>query len=579
MGWFKFSHVPLTGLFVACAFSASLAWAGPTVSAKQESSGSSKSYKMEKIVFSDKLIRSAAPDGMSKIRSSNDAQVYSSGERYFPVILVETADFKALDSAFIARMFNEEGFKENGAYGSIRDYFIESSGGKFKPTFDIYPVKLPQNFSNYNSESKFILPSIDAMVERADFKARASKYEKVIPFIILHPTSKEQASKFNSKFFNHMYSLQYSAGQIYSKSGYSFNNYAFISQKAENKPNATSTKDAAMLGAFIHEFSHVIGLVDLYSADANGYATIGPLPYDVMALGLRNGNGGYPPTFSAFEREAMGWLKPTEIVNNDSVYELKNLSQMQAYAVSNPNNKNEYFIIEYRPAMGFDSKIGSSSYSGKQGKNGVLIWYIDYDARAFASNDPNSNQSHQRVEVRTVLTKNQESFTGFEFVNNIDKASIGGIFNLVFDGNNRVCFTVNRSKSLDKCPEKASELSSSSADLVRSSSSLAKSSSSAVVPKSSAAVISSSSKTTDLAEFPNALHNVHLHVSHGKLSVEAPVTGKKTLRFYDALGNVIRTVSFMESSISVDISGQNRSAFVVLDVGGKRLLAKQVKFR
>ena len=561
MSWSKFSHVPLAGLFVACAFSASVAWANPVVAAKLEPSVSSENYKMEKLVFSGESFRSS-PNGMSKIRSSNDAEVYSSGERYFPVMLVETADFKALDSAFIARMFNEEGFKENGVYGSLRDYYIESSGGKFKPTFDIYPVKLSQNFSNYNSESKFILSSIDVMVERADFKARASKYEKVIPFVILHPTSKEQASKINSGFFNHMYSLQYSAGKIYSKNGYSFNNYAFVSQKAENKPNATSTKDVAMLGAFIHEFSHVIGLVDLYSTDANGYATVGPLPYDVMALGLRNGNGGYPPTFSAFEREAMGWLKPMEIVKSDSVYELKNLSQMQAYAVSNPNNKNEYFIIEYRPAVGFDSKIGSSSYSGKQGKNGVLIWYIDYDARAFASNDPNSNQSHQRAEVRTVLSKNQESFTGFEFVNNVDKSSIDGIFNLVFDGNDRVCFTVNRSKSLDKCPEKASP-----------------SSSAAVVPKSSAAVASSSSKTTDFAELPKTAHNVHLHVSHEKLAVEVPVAGKKTLRFYDALGNVVGTYMFEESFASFDISGRNGSVFVLLEVDGTLLFAKRVKLR
>ena len=561
MSWSKFSHVPLAGLFVACAFSASVAWANPVVAAKLEPSVSSENYKMEKLVFSGESFRSS-PNGMSKIRSSNDAEVYSSGERYFPVMLVETADFKALDSAFIARMFNEEGFKENGVYGSLRDYYIESSGGKFKPTFDIYPIKLPQSFSNYNSDSKFILPAIDIMVERADFKARAEKYEKVIPFVILHPTSKEQAGKYNSSFFNHMYSLQYSAGQIYSKNGYKFNNYAFVSQKAENKPNATSTKDVAMLGAFIHEFSHVIGLVDLYSTDANGYATVGPLPYDVMALGLRNGNGGYPPTFSAFEREAMGWLKPTEIVKSDSVYELKNLSQMQAYAVSNPNNKNEYFIIEYRPAVGFDSKIGSSSYSGKQGKNGVLIWYIDYDARAFASNDPNSNQSHQRAEVRTVLSKNQESFTGFEFVNNVDKSSIDGIFNLVFDGNDRVCFTVNRSKSLDKCPEKASP-----------------SSSAAVAPKSSAAVASSSSKTTDFAELPKTAHNVHLHVSHEKMAVEVPVAGKKTLRFYDALGNVVGTYMFEESFASFDISGRNGSVFVLLEVDGTLLFAKRVKLR
>lgn len=577
MSCFKFSHVPLTGLFVACVLSASLAWANPAVAAKQESSGSSKNYKMEKIIYTDKALHATTLDGVSKIRSNNDAEVYSAGERYFPVMLVETADFKALDSAFIARMFNEEGFKENGVYGSIRDYFIESSGGKFKPTFDIYPIKLPKNFSEYNSDSKFILPSIDLMVERSDFKARANKYEKVIPFVILHPTSKEQASKFNSNFFNHMFNLKNSAGKVYSKNGYSFNNYAFVSQKAENKPNATSTKDVAMLGAFIHEFSHVIGLSDLYSADANGYATIGPLPYDVMALGLRNGNGGYPPTFSAFEREAMGWLKPTEIANNDSVYELKNLSKMQAYAISNPNNRNEYFIIEYRPAVGFDSKIGSSSYSGKQGKNGVLIWYIDYDARAFASNDPNRNQSHQRVEVRTVLTKNQESFTGFEFVNNIDKASIGGIFNLVFDGNDRVCFTVNRSKSLDKCPENEAE-SSSSAVEPHSSSSFAQSS--ATVSSSSVEFPkSSSSSSGSLSLVQNSVPKVQMRLSHGMLEVHVPVAGQKTLRFYDVLGNVIRAVSFEKQFVSIDISGQNRSAFVMLDVGGKRLLAKQVKFR
>ena len=579
MSWSKFSHVPLAGLFVACAFSASVAWANPAVAAKLEPSVSSKNYKMEKIVFSDKLIRSAAPDGMSKIRSNNDAQVYSSGERYFPVMLVSTSDFKALDSAFMFRLFNEEGFKENGNYGSMRDYFVESSGGKFKPTFDIYPVVLANSFSNYKNEGSFITSAIDVLIERADFKSRASKYEKEIPFIFLHPTSKDKATSFNSSYFNHQYSLQYSAGKAYSKNGYKFNSYAFVSQKAEGKPNTTSTKDVNMLGTFVHEFSHVIGLYDTYSADANGYATIGPLPFDVMALGLRNGNGGYPPTFSAFEREAMGWLKPTEIVKSDSVYELKNLSQMQAYAVSNPNNKNEYFIIEYRPAVGFDSKLGSSSYSGKQGKNGVLIWYIDYDARAFASNDPNSNQSHQRVEVKTVLSKNQESFTGFEFVNNIDKAAIDGIFNLVFDGNNRVCFTVNRSKSLDKCPEKVSESLSSSAGLIHSSSSVAKSSSSAVAPKSSAAAASSSSKATDFAYLPKAAHNVHLHVSHEKLAVEVPVTGQKTLRFYDALGNVVGTYMFEDTFASFDISGRNRSVFAVLDVDGRRLLTKRIQFR
>ncbi|SHK78541.1 M6 family metalloprotease domain-containing protein [Fibrobacter sp. UWB12] len=547
MSWYVRSTFGM-GLFGICLFSTSLAWAQSVVS--------EDNIVMEKIIYTDDMLPARTPNGMSKIRSSNDAEVYSSGERYFPVMLVSTSDYKALDSAFMHRMFNEKGFKDNGNYGSAYDYFVESSAGQFKPTFDIYPITLPKNFSNYNSDSELILPAIDILVERSDFKARASKYEKEIPFIILHPLSREKALAQNSSFFNHQYKLQYSAKRAYTKNGYTFNNYAFISQKAEGKASSTSSKDVNMLGTFVHEFSHVIGLQDTYSADEQGYATIGPLPYDVMALGLRNGNGGYPPTFSSFEREAVGWLKPTEITNTDSVYELKNLSGMQAYAVSNPNKRDEYFLIEYRPAVGFDSKIGSSSYSGKQGKNGVLIWYIDYDYDVFFSNDPNGDLNHQRVEVRTVLSKNQDSFANFKFVNKSGKAKIDGIFNLVFDGDDRVCFTVKSSKSLDKCPEK----------VVASSSSIASSSS-----------VSSSSGITSIVQ--KERHRVQMNVSRGMLNVEVPVSGKKTLRFYDALGNIFGLHTFEGSFASVNIFGENRSVFVQLDVNGRMLLAKRVQFR
>ena len=133
MSWFERSTF-WKGLIGACLFSGSLAYA--------QSIESEENIVMEKIVYRDEMFRTT-PEGLSKIRSNITPEVYTSGERYFPVMLVETADFKALDSAFIARMFNEEGFKENGVYGSVRDYFIESYNGQFKPTFDIYPIKLP----------------------------------------------------------------------------------------------------------------------------------------------------------------------------------------------------------------------------------------------------------------------------------------------------------------------------------------------------------------------------------------------------------------------------------------------------
>ena len=138
MSWFDRSVFGVS-LFGACVFSASLSWA---------ETSSEENIVMEKIIYTGDMLPARTPSGMSKIRSSNDAEVFSSGERYFPVMLVSTADYKALDSSFISRLFNEEGFKDNGVYGSVRDYFVASSAGQFKPTYDIYPITLPKNFSS-----------------------------------------------------------------------------------------------------------------------------------------------------------------------------------------------------------------------------------------------------------------------------------------------------------------------------------------------------------------------------------------------------------------------------------------------
>jgi len=78
---------------------------------------------------------------------------------------------------------------------------------------------------------------------------------------------------------------------------------------------------------------------------------------------------------------------------------------------------------------------------------------------------------------------------------------------------------------------------------------------------------------------PKTAHNVHLHVSHEKLAVEVPVTGQKTLRFYDALGNAVGTYMFEEAFASFDVSGRNGSVFVLLEVNGTLLFAKRVKLR
>lgn len=500
---------------------------------------------------------------------NKDAASYVKGERFFPVLLISTADFAGFDSTLFARMFNEEGYKEDGHYGSLRDYFISSSGGQFQPTFDVYPIKLPQNFGSYKSEGSLITAALDLLVERSDFKARADKYEKVSPFIFMHPLSNDKAKTYNSGYFSHQYQLKYSAGKSYSKNGYQFDNYAFVAQKFEYSDKVN------MLGTFAHEFSHVLGLYDTYSnsTDANGYATVGPLAYDVMALGLRNGDGKYPPTYSAFERETMGWLTPTEITKGDSVYTLEDISKMQAFAVINPNASDEYYLIEYRPAVGFDSMLGKSKYSQKSGSNGALVWYIDYNAAAFATNDPNRDLNHQRVSVKSALTKNREYYADFSFVNKSGTAKVPGVFNFVFDGDSRVCFTADKSKTLDACPEEVS-----SSGSVAASSSDAAVSCSAIVSSSS---VASSSSLNGIDGIPVTLAaKFSMRLQGGILSVAVPAPGAKRLKFFDALGNFVESVSFDGTETFIDIAKLGASGALIarLEINGGFVAAKRVVF-
>ncbi len=544
--------------------------------------------------FSEEPAPMVKKSGAMYSPSNKDGQPFAMGEHYFPVLLVTTADYDALDSAFMSRFFNEEGFKEENHYGSIRDYFDVSSAGQFSPVFDIYPITLPGKFEEYTKDvGVFMHAALDLLIERKDFQARANKYETDC-VLLLHPTTRAKAKAFNSNYTNHHHFLKYYSGGAFSKNGYKFDNYAFISQKLENYESKVN-----MMGTFIHEFCHILGLKDTYANNEQGYAVYGPLPYDVMALGLQNGSGRYPATLSAFERETLGWLTPTEISQGDEIYELKEISKMQAFAVTNPNAPDEYYLIEYRPAVGFDSKIGSSTYSGQKGVNGILVWYIDYDKTEFYYNRVNKKLDHYRVVVKSAIKENQGYYADFSFVNKGGVAGVQGFYNTVFDGNDRVCFTVNKNVEVVSCPDAESsssaEVASSSSEAVSSSSAVevsssslplssslvAESSSSAKVSSSSSDVGSSSSDDlTRIAEvgFARKIRMLNLN---GGLSVEVPAPGTKHLKFFDVLGNFIVGVSFDESEIFIDNAklGTLGTLIARLEVNGRFVAAKRVAVR
>ena len=65
------------------------------------------------------------------------------------------------------------------------------------------------------------------------------------------------------------------------------------------------------VGTFVHEFSHVMGLPDLYATKYTGAFT--PGAWSAMDYGPYNNDGCTPPLYSAFERYSLGWIEPLPI--------------------------------------------------------------------------------------------------------------------------------------------------------------------------------------------------------------------------------------------------------------------------
>ena len=502
---------------------------------------------------------------------------WTSGERWIPVLLIGTTDKPAGDSARFYAFLNQEGYSEEGNIGSLRDYYLFSSGGHFNPHFDVYSVQINATLTSFGTgnnfdEGAFMAAGVKALASRSDFQAKADKYcssgKTVDGFIYLFPGMEEDALKQSRNFWGHAYWMSYNGsgqyGRGFQSNGYTFDRYLFIAQYADGSSN----KKIDPLGIFAHEFSHVLGLKDHYAKDGNGQMIVGPDKYDVMSQGMYNGTSSnaanIPAAYSAFEREAVGWLTLTE-ASADSVYSLKKLADMQAYSVTNPNHTDEYYIVEYRPSEKYDSRLGG---------NGMLVWYIDYDRSMYEDDNAiNGDRSHQRVAMKQNV-KAGGYYVDFSFVNGNGKAKVPGVYSVVYDGNARACFTTSSDKKISQCPtessssaQSSSSVSSSSEPLSSSSSRTRPSSSSHAVPGRS----SSSSAPVAIAGFGLADMQLRVSLSGSALHVSAPLAGEKTVRLFDMQGNLLLVRTFAGDALLADVSGLAGGVYVVHVAAGKTL--------
>lgn len=324
----------------------------------------------------------------------------TSGNPKSIVLLVEFQDVKfSIDNPHQAfeNLANKDGYDHNGATGSVADYYRDNSNGSFVPDFEIFgPVTLPQGEPYYGAESATAYDVQGWLMAQDGIKAMREQYPDVDfseydndgdgfvdNVFIFYAGYGQNEGAAGWTIWPHSAELWDMYGIDLTYNGVKFNKYA-----CTNELRGTSGKEMTGIGTFVHEYSHVLGLMDHYPTHLAS-TDVSAGSFDVMDRGPYNNNGNTPPCFNAFERYTLGWLNPRRLSGPENVV-LEPLAESNVALLIETANENEFFILENRRQTGWDTYTGG---------HGMLIWHIDYDKELWDRNSINNEFAHQRVDL------------------------------------------------------------------------------------------------------------------------------------------------------------------------------------
>ena len=329
------------------------------------------------------------------------------GQKTGLILLADFSDVKFQSrntASFYQKVANTEGFTDEQGYrGSVADYFRDQSEGQFLLNFDVVgPVTLSKKRDYYGENDangnetharEFVREAVTlAMSKVTDW----SKYDwdddgYVDQVMIIYAGEGEATGGPKSSIWPHEWQLAtpLSVGNQLVVSTYAVANEVIAGE--DNRGKTVYWNEG--IGGICHEFSHCLGLMDMYDTSDEG-SNYGMSYWSLMDQGSYNGDGFCPAGYTSFERYSIGWITPTELTEETSVTGMRALQNAtDIYRITNPANENEYYLLENRQQTKWDAELPSS---------GMLVLHVDYDENIWWYNRVNSYYSdfpsndHQR---------------------------------------------------------------------------------------------------------------------------------------------------------------------------------------
>ena len=287
-------------------------------------------------------------------------------------------------------MFNSPGFNKRQGPGCVAEYFREQSGGLFNMEFDVYgPIKVKSKAQPYSKPTSSTRNyGRDALIEatnkvidslQVDFTPydwNGNGYVNQVIYVVAGLSGNQSAEKCYGYLWPNT-----STFSTITTNGKKISNYT---ASCELWSNGSSCG----IGTILHEFTHSLGLPDIYPTTSNaGYSVVDE--WDLMDGGNFTNYGWCPPNYTPMEKMLLGWLNPVELTEPQAIRNLKQVADGgEVYRIKHSDS--EWLMLENRQQQGWDL--------GLPGK-GLLIYHVYYDKSAWSGNTVNNDQNKRRFEL------------------------------------------------------------------------------------------------------------------------------------------------------------------------------------
>ena len=288
--------------------------------------------------------------------------------------------------------------------GSARQYFYDASFGQYNPQFDVIgPVTVSREYAYYgknNVNTQFDQRPWEMVKEACviadtlldvDFTQYDNDNDEIVDFVyVIYAGYGEADGGGANTIWPHSYQLS-AAGAYCQVDGVRVDLYA-----CGNEIDYYTKKHTG-IGTFCHEFSHVLGLPDLYTTEGQTHKTLGE--WSILDYGPYNNDGNTPPAYSAYERFFMGWLTPEVIVDSANIRLEELNSSQRALLISTEDKHNligndpkstRFYLLENRQQQGWDTYLPG---------HGLMLTYVQYNATRWQENTVNNTSRSMGVDL------------------------------------------------------------------------------------------------------------------------------------------------------------------------------------